>query len=89
MIPALKSDEIIKKVGGRFRLTALVQRRMKELIDGSRPLVETEGKNIVEIVIEEIMQDKIAIDHEKSESLNPLDTDGILTDEPENPAMIN
>lgn len=89
MIPALKSDVIVKKVGGRFRLTALVQRRMKELIEGSRPLVETEGKNLVEIVIEEIMQDKIAIDHEKTEGLKPLDTNGLLPDEVEPPASVN
>lgn len=32
MIPALKSDEIINKVGGRFRLTALIQKRWLELL---------------------------------------------------------
>jgi hypothetical protein len=28
MIEALKSDEIVNKVGGRFKLTALIQKRM-------------------------------------------------------------
>ena len=37
MIEALKSDEIVNKLGGRFKLTALIQRRLKELIiDGAR-----------------------------------------------------
>jgi len=40
MIPALKSDDIVNKVGGRFKLTALIQKRMLELMDGARPLVE-------------------------------------------------
>jgi DNA-directed RNA polymerase subunit omega len=40
MIEALKSDEIVHKVGGRFKLTALIQKRMLELMDGARPLVE-------------------------------------------------
>ena len=40
MIEALKSDEIVNKVGGRFKLTALIQKRMLELMDGARPLVE-------------------------------------------------
>lgn len=61
MIEALKSDEIVKKLGGRFKLTALIQRRLYELIiEGARPLVEREGRTDLELVIEEILQDKIA-----------------------------
>ena len=73
MIEAFKSDEIVNKVGGRFRLTALIQRRMKELIEGARPLVESRGKVLLEIVVEEIMEDKIAIDYSKTKILKPPD----------------
>lgn len=63
MIDELKSEKIINKVGGRFKLTALVQRRLGELMKGGRPLIrDTEGKTMLEIVIQEILQDKIAID---------------------------
>ena len=62
MIEALKSDEIVRKVGGRFRLTALIQRRLGEIIDGARPLVDRNGMSDLEVVIQEIMQDKITID---------------------------
>jgi DNA-directed RNA polymerase subunit omega len=63
MIEALKSDEIVEKLGGRFKLTALIQRRLKELIvDGARPLVDRNGRTDLEIVIEEILQDKITPD---------------------------
>ena len=63
MIEELKSTEIINKVGGKFKLTALVQRRLAELVEGSRPLIEdAEGKTMLEIVVQEILQDKIAID---------------------------
>lgn len=63
MIEALKSDEIVRKVGGRFKLTALIQKRMLELMDGARPLVErNDHMTDLEVVIEEILQDKIAID---------------------------
>lgn len=63
MIDELKSDRIIKKVGGRFRLTALVQKRLGELLQGARPLIEdTENKTMLEIVIQEILQDKITVD---------------------------
>lgn len=62
MIEALKSDDIVRKVGGRFRLTALIQRRLGEIIDGARPLVERNGMSDLEVVIQEIMDDKITID---------------------------
>lgn len=63
MIEELKSEEILKKVGGRFRLTALVQKRMAELLQGGRPLIEnTENKTMLEIVVQEILQDKITVD---------------------------
>ncbi len=67
MIEALKSDEIVNKVGGRFKLTALIQKRMLELMDGARPLVQrTQNMTDLEVVIQEILQDKIAIDYEAS-----------------------
>jgi len=67
MIEALKSDEIVHKMGGRFKLTALIQKRMLELMDGARPLIErTGGMTDLEVVIQEILQDKITIDYEAS-----------------------
>ncbi|MHC4432196.1 MAG: DNA-directed RNA polymerase subunit omega [Planctomycetota bacterium] len=63
MIDDLKSEEIVNKVGGKFKLTALVQRRMAELLQGGRPLInDVENKTMLEIVVQEILQDKIAID---------------------------
>jgi DNA-directed RNA polymerase subunit omega len=68
MIEALKSEEIVKKVGGRFKLTALIQKRMVELMEGARPLVERKaGMNDMEVVIQEILDDKIAIDYDESD----------------------
>jgi DNA-directed RNA polymerase subunit omega len=64
MIEDLKSTDIINKVGGRFRLSSLVQKRMLEIMQGARPLIEnTEGKTAMEIVVQEIIQDKIAVDY--------------------------
>ena len=63
MIEELKSEEIINKVGGKFKLTALVQRRLAELLQGGRPLIQDiENKTMLEIVVQEILQDKIAMD---------------------------
>jgi DNA-directed RNA polymerase subunit omega len=65
MIEELKSTDIINKVGGKYKLTALIQKRLSELMEGGRPLIEdTKGKTQLEIVIQEILQDKITIDYE-------------------------
>lgn len=66
MIEALKNDDIIRKAGGRFKLTALIQKRWLEIMQGSRPMVDPSGKTPMEVVIEEILQDKVAIDYEAS-----------------------
>jgi DNA-directed RNA polymerase subunit omega len=63
MLDELKSAEVVAKVGGRFKLAALVQKRMAELLQGSRPLIEdTTGLTLLEIVAQEILQDKITIE---------------------------
>lgn len=54
MIEALKDDELMRRVGGKFRLAAMIQRRWRQLMDGARPLVERAGRTDLEIVVEEI-----------------------------------
>jgi DNA-directed RNA polymerase subunit omega len=72
MIEALKSDEIVNKVGGRFKLTALIQKRMLELMEGARPLIErTDTMTDLEVIIQEILQDKITIDYDASGITKP------------------
>ena len=72
MIDDLKSTNIVDKVGGRFKLTALIQKRLNELMEGARPLIEdTEDKTQLEIVIQEILRDKIAIDYDASDVSRP------------------
>ena len=69
MIDELKSEELINKIGGKFKLTALVQKRLFELLKGSRPLIENaEGKTMLEIVVQEILQDKIAAEYKVDQS---------------------
>lgn len=62
MLEELKEEFIIKKVGGRFKLSTLIQKRLVALNAGSRPLVEMNSNNKMEIVLEEIKQDKIFLD---------------------------
>ena len=72
MIEEFKNSEIVDKIGGKFKLSALIQKRMVELMQGARPLIEDiEGKTMMEIVVAEIMQDKIAIDDSKEQPEMP------------------
>lgn len=61
MIESLKDEFIIRKIGGRFKLTALIQKRWRELMLGARPMVEPGNMTTLEIVIKEIEEDKIGV----------------------------
>src|SRR5262249_20954004 len=62
MLDELKEEAIVNKVGGRFKLSTLIQKRMKALNSGARPLVKVRGGDQLAIVIQEILQDKIYLD---------------------------
>jgi len=63
MIEDLREEEIVNKVGGRFKLSTLIQKRLVALHAGSRPLVEgVDPTDKMRVVIEEIKQDKIYLD---------------------------
>ena len=62
MIEELKEEKLIKKVGGRFKLSSLIQKRLIYLNKGARAFVETDKKDKLSIVIQEILEDKIYLD---------------------------
>ncbi len=63
MLDELKEEGIVNKVGGRFKLSTLIQKRMVMLNSGYKPLVEApRGGDRMAIVIQEILQDKIYLD---------------------------
>ena len=62
MLDELKEEGIVNKVGGRFKLSTLIQKRMVMLNQGARPLVEVRDGDRMTIVIQEILQDKIYLD---------------------------
>ncbi|MBL8848207.1 MAG: DNA-directed RNA polymerase subunit omega [Planctomycetaceae bacterium] len=59
----LKEETIVNKVGGRFKLSTLIQKRLVALHRGSTPLVDVPGKPGMDTVIQEILQDKIYLDN--------------------------
>lgn len=62
MLDELKEEGIVNKVGGRFKLSTLIQKRMVALNTGARPLVDVKSGDKLTIVVQEILQDKIFLD---------------------------
>ena len=81
MIEELREEAIVKKIGGRFKLSTLIQKRLVQINGGARPLVDAKNDNKMQIVINEIMQDKIYLDTEMNvqvatpQQAGPLDID--------------
>lgn len=61
MLEELKEEEIVNKVGGRFKLSTLIQKRLVQLNQGSRALVNVDAHDKMSIVLQEIVQDKIVL----------------------------
>ncbi|MFN4258038.1 MAG: DNA-directed RNA polymerase subunit omega [Gemmataceae bacterium] len=62
MLDDLKEEGIVNKVGGRFKLSTLIQKRMVALNQGARPLVDARNSDKMAIVVQEILLDKIYLD---------------------------
>lgn len=62
MLDEFKEEMIVAKVGGRFKLSSLIQKRLVALNRGARPLVDLPTNDPMQIVVQEIMQDKIYLD---------------------------
>jgi len=69
-----KIEELDRKVGGRFRLTSLIQRRLQEVVrGGARPL---EGnREPIRRVVEEIERGEIDLVPDDSPELPPPATE--------------
>jgi len=84
MIDELKEEEIVNKVGGRFKLSTLIQKRMIALNQGARALVDGRGVDKMTMVIQEIMQDKIYLDMsgklQTNQATEELEGDGVTVD---------
>ncbi len=77
MIDELREEAIVNKVGGRFKLSTLIQKRLVALNAGARPLVNDKLPNKMEVVIQEIMQDKIFLDAQMNVQVTGAVTGGV------------
>ena len=62
MLDDLKEESIVNKIGGRFKLSTLIQKRMVALNTGAKPLVDLKTADKLAIVLKEILEDKIYLD---------------------------
>ena len=61
MVDYRKLFEAEKKIGGRFELASLLQKRAVELMRGGLPLIETRETNWIDIAAEEVLAGKIEL----------------------------
>lgn len=66
MLEELKEEQIVNKIGGRFKLSTLIQKRLVALNKGAPALVNLNTEDKMKIVIQEIIQDKIYLDSESN-----------------------
>lgn len=58
-----KMEKAVDKVGGRFKLTVLLQKRLVEIRRGADPLIsDEETESDYDTVLEEILQGKISME---------------------------
>ena len=60
-------DELDVKVGGRFKLTALLQKRIRELVAGAPRLVDIRSDNPIDVAIAEVRAGKVELVTEDAE----------------------
>jgi DNA-directed RNA polymerase subunit K/omega len=56
---ARELEQLLAKVGGKYRLVTLYQKRMRELQRGLPRLVLTESNSVWDVVSQEIMESKV------------------------------
>lgn len=70
-----KIQQAQEKFGGPFAMTAVLQKRVRELIQGSRPYVETDKIRPVDIALEEILAGRIGIEYLEESAVPPAPAD--------------
>ena len=53
-----------ERFGGPFAMTSILQKRVRELIQGARPLIETDKTRPVDIALEELLANFLTLEHE-------------------------
>jgi DNA-directed RNA polymerase subunit K/omega len=64
-------QQLVRLVGGSFQKTALLQKRVRELVRGQKPLFETRERNFIKIAAEEMKRGLIELVPDEEEHAAP------------------
>ena len=84
MLDINTEEELVQLVGGKFKLTSLIQKRIVELNRGAPPLVEFEDNDeptLRQTVIKEILEGKIELG--EREELDQALQEAVIADKPD------
>ncbi len=61
MAKEVEFETLAEIYGGQFRLTSIIQKRLRELVRGARPLVDVPRgrKDLIDIVVRELQEGRI------------------------------
>jgi len=59
MLVEPKMEDLLPKAENRYTLAILVAKRTRQLVDGARPLVDSDSPNLVTLACEELAQDRV------------------------------
>ena len=54
-----KIQEAQERFGGPFAMTSILQKRVRELVQGARPLVESDKTRPIDIALEELLANRL------------------------------
>ena len=84
MIEALKSNDVVARAGGRFKLAVLVQKRLVDVTFGAPLLVERRDRTLMEAVIQEVLEGKVTLEiGQRAARAKPLATATVPEEEAE------
>ncbi len=63
-----KIQEAQERFGGPFAMTTILQKRVRELVQGSRPMVETNMIRPIDIALEELLANRLSLEHDVDSS---------------------
>ncbi|MEZ5963792.1 MAG: hypothetical protein R3F56_08095 [Planctomycetota bacterium] len=64
-------QQLVRLVGGSFQKTALLQKRVRELVRGQKPLFETRERNYIRIAAEEMKRGLIELVPDEEDTAPP------------------
>jgi len=70
-----KIQEAQERFGGPFAMTSILQKRVRELVQGARPLVETDMTRPIDIALEELLASRLTLEHFEDEGLTAAPKD--------------